>query len=126
VAFVSREDQHHDLAAAIARDITDPLLTCEAVLAKSAFHLRSVPAVLSLLKEGMLMLAFDSSRNLDQLRQLAERYEDRQPDFADLCLIRMSELFPRCAIFTTDEKDFRLYRRHQRESIPLLCPPRAS
>jgi hypothetical protein len=44
---------------------------------------------------------------------------------ADLCLVRMSELFPRHIVVTVDENDFRVYRRNKREVIPTLCPPRA-
>jgi hypothetical protein len=40
-------------------------------------------------------------------------------------LIRMSELYPRYSILTVDEADFRVYRRNQRETIPIICPPRA-
>ena len=54
---------------------------------------------------------------------LAKRYADRRPDLADLCLIRMSELFPNHSIITVDQ-DFRIYRRNKREVIPLICPPR--
>jgi len=43
---------------------------------------------------------------------------------ADLCLIRMSELYPRYPIVTVDAADFRVYRRNKREAIPLICPPR--
>ena len=32
VAFVSRNDRHHDWAASLAEDQTEPLLTCESVL----------------------------------------------------------------------------------------------
>jgi uncharacterized protein len=53
---------------------------------------------------------------------LALKYADRKPDFADLCLIRMSELHPGYVVITTDAADFRVYRRNQREAIPLLCP----
>jgi len=53
---------------------------------------------------------------------LAKRYADRRPDLADLCLIRMSELFPNHSIITVNQ-DFRVYRRNKREVIPLICPP---
>ena len=72
----------------------------------------------------MLRLAFDASRQIPQLLDLARRYADRKPDLADLCLIRMSELYPRHAVVTVDENDFRVYRRNKRETIPLICPPR--
>jgi uncharacterized protein len=124
VAFLSRDDQHHDWALDIAERMTAPLLTCEAVLAESVFHLGTCSAVLTLLQENMLQLAFDLSSNFDHLAELAKRYDDRKPDLADLCLIRMSELYPRHALITINEKDFRVYRRNKREAIPLVCPPR--
>lgn len=123
VAFASRNDRHHKWAVDVAKGITEPLLTCEAVLAESAFHLESSLYVLSLLQDEMLRIAFDCNRNLEQLTEFAERYHDRNPDLADLCLIRMSELYPRHTVITVDENDFRVYRRNKREVIPLLCPP---
>ena len=125
VAFGNRSDTHHLWAVNLARTITEPLLTCEAVLAEAAFHLGSSAYVLTLVQDEMLRVAFDCTRNLEQLRELARRYEDRKPDLADLCLVRMSELFPRHVVITVDENDFRVYRRNKREVIPTLSPPRA-
>lgn len=122
VAFGNRNDQHHGWACELARGIREPLLTCEPVLAEAAFHLASTSYVLSLIEDGLVRLAFDCSRHLEHLKDLARRYEDQQPDLADLCIIRMSELYPRHVIITVDERDFRLYRRNKREIIPLLCP----
>ena len=125
VAFGNRSDHHHVWAVDLAKTVTEPLLTCEAVLAEAAFHLGSSAFVLALLQDEMLRVAFDCARNLEQLGELAERYKDRKPDLADLCLVRMSELFPRHVVITVDENDFRVYRRNKREVIPTLCPPRA-
>jgi predicted nucleic acid-binding protein len=124
VAFGNRGDHHHVWAVDLAKTLTEPLLTCEAVLAEAAFHLGSSAYVLALLQDEMLRVAFDCTRNLEQLGELAERYKDRKPDLADLCLVRMSELFPRHIVVTVDENDFRVYRRNKREVIPTLCPPR--
>jgi len=123
VAFCNRNDHYHSWAADVAGRIIEPLLTCEAVLAESAFHLGSSRLVLQLVSEHMLRIAFDCSRNLERLQELARRYEERQPDLADLCLIRMSELNPNHVVITVDKSDFRVYRRNRREAIPLLCPP---
>jgi uncharacterized protein len=123
VAFARQNDQHHAWASDIARQITSPLLTCEAVLAEAAFHLKSSFFVLSLVRDEMLRVAFDCARHLEALQELARRYEDRRPDLADLCLIRMSELYPRHPVITVDEGDFRVYRRNRREVIPTICPP---
>jgi len=123
VAFGSRTDQHHAWAVELARSITEPLLTCEAVLAEAVFHLGSSSYVLALIEDDMLRIAFDCSRHLEKLKDLARRYEDRNPDLADLCLIRMSEIYPKHPVITVNEADFRIYRRNKREVIPTVCPP---
>jgi predicted nucleic acid-binding protein len=125
VAFANRGDRHHEWAVRVAEGVTEPLLTCEAVLAETAFHTQSAELVLAMLREGLVALGFDCREHLAQLEALARRYSDRHPDLADLCLIRMSELHPRHGVITVDEKDFRVYRRNKREAIPLICPPRA-
>jgi len=124
VAAGSRDDSHHAWATELAKAVTEPLLTCESVLSEAAFQLESSSYVLSLVEHGLLQVAFDFSENVSQLRELARRYADRKPDLADLCLIRMSELYPRHSVITIDESDFRVYRKNKRETIPLICPPR--
>jgi predicted nucleic acid-binding protein len=124
VAAGSRDDRYHAWASELAKAVTEPLLTCESVLSEAAFQLESSSYVLSLVEHGLLQVAFDFSENVSQLRELARRYADRKPDLADLCLIRMSELYPRHSVITIDESDFRVYRKNKRETIPLICPPR--
>ncbi|MFY9662423.1 MAG: PIN domain-containing protein [Terriglobales bacterium] len=124
VAFLNRRDRHHEWADEIGMRASEPLLTCDAVLAETIFQVGSVAEVLGLVQEGFLQLAFDLRGNLNEVLDLAERYRDRSPDLADLCLIRMSELYERLPVFTVDEKDFRVYRRNKRDVIPIICPPR--
>jgi uncharacterized protein len=102
VAFARSQDMHHGWALRpwamrVAEQVTEPLLTCEAVLAETAFHLGNAGLVLEMILEEFIALSFDCSDHLPQLANLAKRYADRQPDLADLCLIRMSELSrPQC------------------------------
>jgi predicted nucleic acid-binding protein len=123
VAFANRGDAHHDWAVSLAARVTSPLLTCEAVLAETAFHLESSALALAMVADGLITLSFDCNDHLPQLAALAKRYADRQPDLADLCLIRMSELHPRHSIFTVDIEDFHVYRRNKRDTIPIIAPP---
>ena len=123
VAFVSARDTYHAWALDVAEQIAEPLLTCEAVLAETAFHLRDVALVLDMIEDQLIALAFDCADHLPQLTALARRYRDHKPDLADLCLIRMSELYPKHSVITVD-KDFRVYRRNKREVIPTISPPR--
>lgn len=130
VAFGNRRDRYHKWAVEnhkwaveIAERVAEPLLTCEAVLAETAFHLRSSALTMAFLRDGLVKCAFVASEHLARLAELAARYADRKPDFADLCLIRLSELHPRHPVVTTDLSDFRVYRRGRREAIPLIHPP---
>ncbi len=124
VAFLSERDAHREWAVKIAQTITAPLLTCDAVLAETAFHLRDASTVLALIEDGFVRSDFKLQDHLDRLQELAERYADRKPDLADLCLIKLSELHPKLPVVTTDLADFRVYRRGRRDAIPLIHPPR--
>lgn len=122
VAFANRRDRHFPWAYSLAEHILAPLLTCEAVLAETAHHLKDSGLVLRMIETGLVRLAFDVEGHRAELAVLASRYADRKLDLADLCLIRMSELNPQLPIITVDG-DFRIYRRNQRETIPVLMPP---
>lgn len=123
VAFANRHDRHHAWAVGVAERVDAPLLTCEAVLAETAFHLRSAAVVLDMVREGLVAPVFECRSHLQRLTALATQFADRDPDLADLCLIRLSELHPKHTVVTVDEADFRVYRRNRREAIPIVCPP---
>lgn len=123
VAFANRKDRHHNWALDVASGIDRALLTCDAVLAETAFHLANVSLVLAMVQEGLVTPRFVVSDHLPRLAELAKRYSDRKPDLADLCLIRLSETNPTLPVITTDVSGFRVYRRGRREVIPLLHPP---
>jgi predicted nucleic acid-binding protein len=123
VAFGNRADHYHAWAVELAKQVVEPLLTCDAVLAEATFHLGSAELVLAFVREGLAKPAFALQEHLSRINELAVRYRDRQPDLADLCLIRMSELHPKHPVVTTDLRDFRVYRRGRRDVIPLIHPP---
>ncbi len=123
VAFANQRDRHHAWALKLAERVTEPLLTCEAVLAEAAFHLRSSDIALAFVSDGLVRPALVLGDHLGRLTELAQRYADREPDLADLCVIRLSELNPRYPVITTDLNDFQVYRRGRREIIPLIHPP---
>lgn len=122
VAFLNRRDTHHRWSVEIAHTVSEPLFTCEAVLAEAAFHLGSVPHVLALIHTGLIGVNFDFNASEKRIEALGRKYQDRRPDLADLCLICLSEQFPARPVVTVDG-DFRIYRRHQRERIPVILPP---
>jgi uncharacterized protein len=124
VAFANANDKHHKWAAQLSTGVTEPLLTCAAVIAETAFHLESAAVALAMINEGLVALTFNCQEHLVQLARLADRYADRKPELADLCLVRMSELFPKHPVITIDRTVFQVYRRNKREAIPPYMPAR--
>ena len=60
---------------------------------------------------------------LEAFEELLRRYRNVPMSLADACLVRLSELYGDCAVLTLDS-DFRIYRRHGRQVIPVLAPPK--
>jgi predicted nucleic acid-binding protein len=75
VAFASSRDMHHEWAVSVAEQVTEPLLTCEAVLAETAFHLQDVALVLEMIADGLTALSFDCNGHLPQLVGLAGKIQ---------------------------------------------------
>lgn len=123
VALLSKRDRHHDWARAQAETSAPPWQTCEAVLSEAFHLLRSpgVPALAALIRRGALVPAFSVAPDLERLLKLMERYADLPMSFADACLVRMTETLPDPILLTTDA-DFRIYRRHGRQTIPARLP----
>lgn len=125
VAFLDRAERHHAWAVECVRELEAPLLVCEPVLAE-AMHLlarlsKAQDALLGLLENGALRVAFHLEEHIPELRALRRKYGDRPMSLADACIVRMAELFERHRVFTLDS-DFSIYRRHGREPLPLLDP----
>ena len=124
-ALINRDDQFHEWAVARLKETRGELLTCDAVISECYFILRQNPwgiiALLSYLEEGVVRLDFDLNGNLSAVCTLMRKYRDVPMSLADACLVRMSEIHDRARVFTLDS-DFRVYRRHGRQSIPLIYP----
>ena len=125
MALLDRADLHHAWAVECFKELPPPLITCECVLAE-ALHLLadlspSVTALARLYSDGILRVDFDFNSHAPAVWRLIQKYRDLPMDLADACLVRMSELHTDCMIWTTDSH-FRVYRRHGRQTIPLLSP----
>ncbi|MFN2333020.1 MAG: pilus assembly protein, partial [Wenzhouxiangellaceae bacterium] len=55
------------------------------------------------------------------IAELLRRYRDRPASLADICLVRMSEIYNPSIVLTLDS-DFHVYRRLGRKTIPVLHP----
>ena len=128
VAFLREaEGAHH--AWAVDQFKRFPVFsTCEAVLAEACARLsyygEDQSRVIDLLVDGALVTNFDVNRSADRVARLMKKYADQPMDFADACIVTMSEQFSNCLVVTLDHDDFTVYRRHEREVVPFISPRR--
>ena len=124
VSFLT-DEAHHDWAAEQFSRF-ESFETCEAALSEACARLAYAgydqTAVIRLVDEGVLKLTFDAAYNLGRILALMEKYRDLPMDFADACLVTMSEEEKDSLVVTLDKKDFSVYRRYGRQAVPVLTP----
>jgi predicted nucleic acid-binding protein len=125
VALLDRSDQHHAWAVEQFSHFSASLLTCEGTIAEATYLLKDagVPAwdVLELLEREIIIIHFDLETSINRVLSLMKKYADTPMDFVDACLVAMTEEKRDCKLFTLDS-DFRIYRRFERQMIPLIAP----
>jgi uncharacterized protein len=125
VAFLVKSDRWNRWAADQFRKF-DGFSTCEAVVAEAcarlAYHHKDQSRVLELVDAGVLTLDFSLKASLSRVKNLMEKYRDREMDLADACLVAMTETAEDCKVITTDINDFKIYRRFGRDVIPIVTP----
>lgn len=123
VSYLTDEANHEWAAARFSEFET--FETCDAVLAEACARLAYAgydqTSVIRLVDEKVLNLTFDTAYNIGRIRALMEKYADQPMDFADACLVAMSEEHDDSLVITLD-KDFKFYRRRGRDKIPILVP----
>jgi predicted nucleic acid-binding protein len=125
VALFNRNDRQHAWALARFREFTQPLVTAEPVLTESFYLLQRVPGgkekLLALWQRGLVVSGLSAEAEKPSLLGFMRRYGDVPASLADACLVRLTEIHPRCRVWTLDA-DFHVYRRHGRQAIPVLTP----
>ncbi|MFM9088955.1 MAG: type II toxin-antitoxin system VapC family toxin [Cyanobium sp.] len=125
VALLSRNDTHHRWAIEQFRVFQPPLLSCEAVVAETCFLLKrsgfDPSLALQFIERGVVQVPFVLQEQIGSVSSLFKRYENVPASLADAALIRLAEMTDSPLLLTTDS-DFRIYRRHGRQTIPLVTP----
>ena len=67
------------------------------------------------------MSIFHLGDEVERVLAFMQKYADLPMSLADACLVRMTEMLTSAVLLTTDT-DFRIYRRHGRQSVPLVMP----
>ena len=125
VAYFRRSDRFHQWAVTQWGQVDLPVFTCDAVISEACFLFRDLPhiqrAIVELIEGNVIEIAFNLQQESSNIRVLMGRYESVPMSFADACLVRMSEQISNSAVMTLDS-DFKIYRKHRNEEIPVIQP----
>ncbi len=124
VGWINSRDQWHPWCVGIMESLEPPLITCEAVIAEASWQLgasrTAIDRLYGLVEAGALRVVDLLPEHVPHLRALAAKYP--QMDFCDAAVVRMSEMFPRAKVITTDSAHFLVYRRFRDKPLPLIHP----
>jgi predicted nucleic acid-binding protein len=123
VAYLDPREQHHEWAVTQAHQLPPPWITCEAALSESLYLLEHQywPTLIAAMRRNELRVSFNLANEIDPVLALMEKYADVPMSLADACLVRMTEILAGPIVLTTDS-DFRVYRRHGRQVVPIRTP----
>lgn len=121
VGFLDRSDQYHAWASRTMESLRVGLVTCEAVIAETEYLVPgSGPVLMEMVRRGALRIVPMLPEEAGALAGLMQRYDKMQ--FADACLVRLSEKWDDAVVYTADRRDFGIYRRHGRKPIQCVTP----
>lgn len=122
VALFDTREPHHLAAQAFLQRQTSPLLTVEAVVVEVCFFLAGGQrrAFLNAVAAGALPVALTDAHSHRRIVELAAKYDDIAPAYADLALLELAERTDLRAVLTLDDQDFSIYRIKGRRSFDLV------
>jgi predicted nucleic acid-binding protein len=126
VALLNADDDHHAWAAALLPRLRGPWLTAEACVSEAVFLLEhagriAVERLFEWLAKGAVVSEHLLPEELEAIQFETFRYRDRWVDFADACLVRLSDGRPKLPVVTVDAADFAVYFR-PRKGRRLIVP----
>lgn len=125
VALIDPDTREHKWAQDWAKRLPQPFQTSEPVLTEAAFLLArdgfDADELFALAEAGVVRVGLRFEDERVALRELMARYRNVPMSLADATLVRLAELNDQAKIFTLDT-DFRIYRRHRNQIIPVLMP----
>lgn len=121
VGFLDASDQYHAWAKGQFARMRGRLVTCEAVLAETKYLVPgSGPQLMEMVRRGALQVEHLLPGEAQSLAMLMAKYPRMQ--LADSCIVRLSEVLPKAIVYTTDKRDFGVYRRRGKEAIDMITP----
>src|SRR5262245_2638277 len=119
VALLNRGDDHHEWANELVSSLPGPWLTAEACISEAVFLLEragrtAVERLLGWIEQEVLASEHFLPDELESVRSEMLHYKRRWVDFADACLVRMSDRRPKLPLVTVDAADFAVYFQRRR------------
>ncbi len=124
VGWINARDQWHDWSVKAMESLQPPLITCEAVIAEAAWPLgesrQAIDQLYGLVEAGAVRIVEVLPDHISHVRALSAKYPEM--DFCDAAMVRLTEMFPKAMVLTTDSAHFMVYRRFRDETLNLVHP----
>jgi predicted nucleic acid-binding protein len=121
VGFLDSSDQFHAWAAECFDELRTALTTCEAVIAETEYLVPgSGPLLMEMVRRETLRVVPLLPADAAAIGGLMKRYPKMQ--YADACIVRLSETIAEALVYTTDKRDFAIRRRHRNQAIKTTTP----
>jgi predicted nucleic acid-binding protein len=129
VALSNTADAHHQWALEQLPTLPGPWLTAEACVSEAMFLFENaangrngVSNLFRSLEQGRLMSQHLLPEETSAVAAEITRYQDRWVDFADACIVRLSDRNPELPVASVDRRDFSVYFR-SRPDRDVRLPP---
>jgi len=124
VALVDRDEKLHGDCVAVLENWTGPVVTTEAMLTETLYLVgpqwRAQKTCLEFILRGAFHLVPSSSKSLQRLSVLMERYRNVPMDFADATLVVLGEELETDCVFTLDRRGFSTYRMNRNRPFQIV------
>jgi predicted nucleic acid-binding protein len=114
VSLLDRSQKHHAACARFFADWDRAVVSTEAVLTEATHLLAGIrggrEACVDFFLSGGAVLVPATTASLRRARALVEQYGDLPMDYADATLVVLAEDLQTNLVFTTDGRDFGVYR----------------
>lgn len=124
VSLLDRDQRDHHACRRFFESWDGSVLSSEAVLTEATHLLGRVTggrrACLDFFLAGGAVLVPATPASLRRARELIDQYASLPMDYADATLVVLAEEIGSDLVFTTDRRDFRMYRIHGRRRFRVV------
>jgi uncharacterized protein len=124
VAMLYEREHQHAACVEAAKQLPETLLTCWPVITEAAYLLRGSPkgvqTLLSRIEARRLEILPITADDAISIADILRRYHDQGFDFADVCLMHLTEREQIEYVFTLDHRHFSVFRRMRGQPLTLL------